>query len=97
MRSPGAESYRFYSHYVSGAQRLANGNTMITEGADGRIFEVTAERRDRLGVREPVFLAERREQPRVPRLPRAVRMDSAVAAASRACGAAAEREGFQGS
>jgi Arylsulfotransferase (ASST) len=37
----GAESYRFYSHYVSGAQRLANGNTMITEGADGRIFEVT--------------------------------------------------------
>jgi hypothetical protein len=38
----GAESYRFYSHYVSGAQRLANGNTMITEGADGRIFEVTS-------------------------------------------------------
>ena len=37
----GQESYRFYSHYVSGAQRLANGNTMITEGADGRIFEVT--------------------------------------------------------
>jgi hypothetical protein len=37
----GAESYRFYSHYVSGAQRLTNGNTMITEGADGRIFEVT--------------------------------------------------------
>ena len=36
----GAESYRFFSHYVSGAQRLANGNTMITEGADGRIFEV---------------------------------------------------------
>ena len=37
----GQESYRFFSHYVSGAQRLANGNTMITEGADGRIFEVT--------------------------------------------------------
>jgi hypothetical protein len=37
----GAESYRFYSHYVSGAQRLVNGNTMITEGADGRLFEVT--------------------------------------------------------
>ena len=41
MRSAGQESYRFFSHYVSGAQRLANGNTMITEGADGRIFEVT--------------------------------------------------------
>ena len=38
----GAESYRFFSHYVSGAQRLPNGNTMITEGADGRIFEVTS-------------------------------------------------------
>jgi hypothetical protein len=38
----GNESYRFYSHYVSGAQRLANGNTLITEGADGRVFEVTA-------------------------------------------------------
>ncbi len=37
----GVESYRFFSHYVSGAQRLPNGNTMITEGADGRLFEVT--------------------------------------------------------
>jgi hypothetical protein len=37
----GVESYRFFSHYVSGAQRLLNGNTMITEGADGRLFEVT--------------------------------------------------------
>ncbi len=37
----GTESYKFFSHYVSGAQRLPNGNTMITEGADGRIFEVT--------------------------------------------------------
>src|SRR4029450_5154123 len=37
----GVESYRFFSHYVSGAQRLPNGNTMITEGADGRVFEVT--------------------------------------------------------
>jgi hypothetical protein len=37
----GLESYRFFSHYVSSAQRLPNGNTMITEGADGRIFEVT--------------------------------------------------------
>jgi len=37
----GQESYRFFSHYVSGAQRLPDGNTMITEGADGRIFEVT--------------------------------------------------------
>lgn len=31
----------FYSFMVSGAQRLANGNTLITEGATGRILEVT--------------------------------------------------------
>lgn len=31
----------FFSSYISGAQRLANGNTLITEGAFGRIFEVT--------------------------------------------------------
>jgi Arylsulfotransferase (ASST) len=37
----GQESYRFFSHYVSAAQRLPNGNTLITEGADGRVFEVT--------------------------------------------------------
>ncbi len=37
----GLDSYRFFSHYVSSVQRLPNGNTMITEGADGRIFEVT--------------------------------------------------------
>lgn len=39
----GGENFRFFSHYVSSAQRLPNGNTMITEGADGRIFEVTTD------------------------------------------------------
>ncbi len=34
----------FYSFMISGAHRLANGNTLITEGATGRIFEVTPER-----------------------------------------------------
>src|SRR6185369_4676468 len=34
---------RFYSSNISGAQRLPNGNTMITEGANGRLFEVTKE------------------------------------------------------
>ncbi len=32
----------FFSPYISGAQRLPNGNTLITEGNFGRIFEVTA-------------------------------------------------------
>lgn len=31
----------FYSFMVSGCQRLPNGNTLITEGATGRLFEVT--------------------------------------------------------
>lgn len=36
----GQERFLFASHYVSSVQRLANGNTLITEGAGGRIFEV---------------------------------------------------------
>jgi hypothetical protein len=34
---------RFYSSNISGAQRLPNGNTLVTEGASGRLFEVTKE------------------------------------------------------
>lgn len=36
-------SDHFYSCYISSAQRLPNGNTLITEGSDGRLFEVTAD------------------------------------------------------
>jgi Arylsulfotransferase (ASST) len=32
----------FYAANISSAQRLANGNTLITEGPSGRVFEVTA-------------------------------------------------------
>lgn len=35
------DSNRFYSPFISGAQRLPNGNTLITEGSGGRIIEVT--------------------------------------------------------
>lgn len=34
-------SERFYSAYLSNAQRLPNGNTLINAGSSGRIFEVT--------------------------------------------------------
>ena len=34
----------FYSFMVSGCERLPNGNTLITEGATGRLFEVTAQK-----------------------------------------------------
>ncbi len=37
------DASKFYSSYISSAQRLPNGNTLITEGSDGRIFEVTPE------------------------------------------------------
>ena len=33
----------FFATNISGAQRLPNGNTLITEGPDGRVFEVTRE------------------------------------------------------
>lgn len=32
---------KFFSWFISGAQRLLNGNTLITEGSTGRVFEVT--------------------------------------------------------
>ena len=38
------ESERFSSSFISGAQRLTNGNTLICSGADGRLFEVTAQK-----------------------------------------------------
>ena len=41
---PGQERFMFASHYVSSAQRLPNGNTLVDEGADGRLFELTPEK-----------------------------------------------------
>jgi hypothetical protein len=35
------DSLSFWSSFISGAQRMYNGNTFICEGAKGRIFEVT--------------------------------------------------------
>jgi hypothetical protein len=35
------DSNRYYSPFISCAQRLPNGNTLITEGSGGRIIEVT--------------------------------------------------------
>jgi hypothetical protein len=38
-----SRGFSIYSSFISCAQRLPNGNTMVTEGAGGRIFEVTPE------------------------------------------------------
>ena len=35
----------FFSSFISGTQRLPNGNTLICSGAQGRVFEVTADGR----------------------------------------------------
>ncbi|QPI41745.1 MULTISPECIES: aryl-sulfate sulfotransferase [Pectobacterium] len=37
------DAFRFYSPYISNIQRLPNGNTLINEGANGRLFEVTVD------------------------------------------------------
>jgi len=39
-QSPGGTP-RFFSSFISSAQRMPNGNTLITEGAHGRVIEVT--------------------------------------------------------
>ncbi len=38
------EPQTFSSHHISGVQQLANGNTLICEGATGTLFEVTADK-----------------------------------------------------
>ncbi len=43
MESIGRQTSRIYSSYISSAQRLLNGNTLITEGAGGHLIEVTPE------------------------------------------------------
>lgn len=37
------DTLSFFSSFISGAHRMANGNTFINEGARGRFFEVTPE------------------------------------------------------
>src|SRR5205807_7567967 len=47
----------FFATNISGAQRLPNGNTLITEGPGGRVFEVTAEGTIVWEYVHPVFTA----------------------------------------
>ncbi|HEY0893688.1 MAG TPA: aryl-sulfate sulfotransferase [Cellvibrio sp.] len=37
----GKPGYSFYSSYISSARRLPNGNTLIDEGMNGRLFQIT--------------------------------------------------------
>lgn len=38
----GRTGWTFFSHFISGMQRLPNGNTLINEGSNGRFFEVSS-------------------------------------------------------
>jgi hypothetical protein len=42
---PSGGDFRFFSFFIGSAQRLPNGNTLIDEGASGRVFEVTADKK----------------------------------------------------
>ena len=67
---PGQEQIRFFSQYVSSAQRLPNGNTLVTEGAIGRIFELTAGKEIVWGYAQPILQrAEHAQQPHLPGIP----------------------------
>ena len=48
----------FYCTNISGAQRLANGNSLITMGPQGIIFEVTAEGREVWRYVSPVLISK---------------------------------------
>ncbi len=56
--------YKFYSGIMGSAQRVPNGNTLITEGANGRIFELTPEREIVWEYMSPFFRNPRRSKPR---------------------------------
>jgi hypothetical protein len=42
-RASGQADWHFYSPFISSAERLPNGNTLIDEGINGRFFQVTRE------------------------------------------------------
>lgn len=42
---PSGENHKFFSHFLGSAQRLPNGNTLITEGMSKRVFEVNKDRK----------------------------------------------------
>jgi len=50
---------RFYSTFGSGAQRLPNGNTLITESAGGRIFEVTPDKEKVWEFKSPFYFDDK--------------------------------------
>ena len=52
----------FHSGHISGAERLANGNTLICEGASGTFFEVTPDKKMVWKYLNPVAVSENPEE-----------------------------------
>ncbi|MEO8315297.1 MAG: aryl-sulfate sulfotransferase [Pseudomonadota bacterium] len=59
----------FFSTNISSAQRLPNGNTLITEGAGGRAFEVTGAGKTVWELMNPFFDGDRNDIYRAYRIP----------------------------
>ena len=59
----GEPALSFYSYNISSAERLPNGNTLICEGAPGRIFEVTQNMEIVWEYINPFFLRAARPTP----------------------------------
>ncbi len=72
---------RFFGSNISGAQRLPNGNTLVTEGPGGRLFEVTREGQIVWEYIYPRFQRRTVCKQRLPRLSTPLRLDSANRAA----------------
>jgi len=72
--------FDFFSPFMSSAQRLANGNTLICEGNFGRIFEVTRESRVVWEYVNPTFVpsALDADEPPSNRLFRALRYNPSL-------------------
>ena len=60
---------RFFSTNISSAQRLPNGNTLVCEGATGRVFEVTAGGKTVWEFQNPLFGNGRDDVYRAYRIP----------------------------
>lgn len=71
----GNPRYTFHSPFISGAQRLSSGNTLICEGMWGRIFEVTPQKNIVWEYISPYFTKKNGEEPIDNNIFRAYRYD----------------------
>lgn len=59
----GKPGYSFYSSYISSARRLPNGNTLVDEGMNGRLFQITGKGEIVWEYISPYFSTPRAEDP----------------------------------